>query len=99
MGLRQPTAGKIQVGGSRKSSFRKFQNDDFVVTEMAAVHLFQVTANMTCIITDERALLEQFVILALQARRCVTATIFMQDGAPPHIARCLNQLLRHHFLI
>ena len=53
---------------------------------------------VTCTFTVQRcvSLLEQTVIPALQAGRCDTTTVFMQDGAPPHIARYLKQLLRHH---
>ena len=75
--------------------------DDSVVTDMAAVHLFHTTSNVTCTITDERYTLlsEQSVILAFLARRCDTTTMFMQYGAPPHIAHCVNQLFRHHLSI
>ena len=37
------------------------------------------------------------VIPALQQRGCVNQIIFMQDGAPPHIAHPVKQLLRRHF--
>ncbi|GFT91400.1 hypothetical protein TNCV_4285611 [Trichonephila clavipes] len=32
-----------------------------------------------------------------KARRCDTTTVFMQDGAPLHIARCAKQVFRHLF--
>ncbi|GFW45597.1 hypothetical protein TNCV_3245351 [Trichonephila clavipes] len=32
-----------------------------------------------------------------KVRRCDPTTVFMQDGAPPHISHCVKQLLRHHF--
>ncbi|GFW47112.1 uncharacterized protein TNCV_55651 [Trichonephila clavipes] len=31
------------------------------------------------------------------SRRCDTTTVFMQDGAPSHIIRCVKQVLRCHF--
>ena len=70
------------------------QADDFIVTEMAAVHLFHATGNVTCIVTGERycSLLKKSVILAFQSRRSDKTTMFMRDDAPPHIARCVNQL-------
>ncbi|GFW41073.1 hypothetical protein TNCV_414821 [Trichonephila clavipes] len=43
------------------------------------------------------SLLEQSVIPAVQARRYDTATLFMQDGVPPHIARCVKHVLHCHF--
>ncbi|GFV67087.1 hypothetical protein TNCV_1078671 [Trichonephila clavipes] len=42
-------------------------------------------------------LLKQFVIAALQERRCDTNTVFMQDGVPPYSARCVKQVLHRHF--
>ncbi|GFV79809.1 transposable element tc3 transposase [Trichonephila clavipes] len=32
----------------------------------------------------------------LQARQCLSRIIFMQDGALPHIARCVKDVLKHH---
>ena len=94
----QPIAGRIQVGGSRSSN-RKLQADDSVVTEMAAAHLFHATGNVTCTVTGEQyaSLLEQSVIVVHQARQCDRTTMFMHDGAPPHIACSMIQLLHHHF--
>ncbi|GBM36093.1 hypothetical protein AVEN_179092-1 [Araneus ventricosus] len=37
------------------------------------------------------------LIPALQQRGCVDSTIFIQDGAPPHIATPVKQLLNLHF--
>ena len=49
----QPIAGRIQIGGSRRSSCRKLQANDSAVTEMAVVHLFHATGNVTCSVTGE----------------------------------------------
>ena len=52
------------------------------------------TGSVICTVTAERySLLEQSVISALQARKCDTITVFMQDGPPPHIARCVKLVL------
>ncbi|GFX23780.1 uncharacterized protein TNCV_3597221 [Trichonephila clavipes] len=32
-----------------------------------------------------------------KARRCDTTTVFMLGRVPPHIARCVKQVLHHHF--
>ncbi|GBN26490.1 hypothetical protein AVEN_61563-1 [Araneus ventricosus] len=52
-----------------------------------------------CSITAARycELLQQQVIPALQERECLETTVFMQDGAPPHIARSVQVLLRALF--
>lgn len=52
-----------------------------------------------CSITGTRYcdLLQQKVIPALQDRQHLQTTVFMQDGAPPHIARPVTALLRDHF--
>ena len=42
-------------------------------------------------------MLTSFVIPQLQQKQCLDQTIFMQDGAPPHIGVKVQQLLRHHF--
>jgi hypothetical protein len=54
---------------------------------------------VTCSVTAKRYLhmLETFVVPQLQQRQCLTETVFMQDGAPPHIGRAVQQLLRNHF--
>ncbi|KMQ82897.1 transposable element tc3 transposase [Lasius niger] len=54
---------------------------------------------VTCTVTGKRyeALLRNHVLPALQQRQCVDRTIFMQDGAPPHIATSVKQLLRAQF--
>ncbi|GBM87610.1 hypothetical protein AVEN_119538-1 [Araneus ventricosus] len=53
----------------------------------------------TCAIsgTSYESLLKSQLIPALQQRGCVDSTIFMQDGAPPHIATPVKQLLNLHF--
>ena len=42
-------------------------------------------------------LLQQYVIPALRQRQFLETTVFMQYGAPPHIARQVTALLRTHF--
>ena len=43
------------------------------------------------------SLLQQSIIMPLQVKQCDTTTMFVQDGALPHIARYEKQLLRRHF--
>ncbi|GBM93967.1 hypothetical protein AVEN_106933-1 [Araneus ventricosus] len=54
---------------------------------------------VTCTVngTHYESLLRNQLIPALQQRGCVDSTIFMQDGAPPHIATSVKQLLNMHF--
>ncbi|GFV80336.1 uncharacterized protein TNCV_4957391 [Trichonephila clavipes] len=54
---------------------------------------------VTCSITGQRyaSLLRNKIIPDLQARQCLSRIIFMQDGAPPHITRCVTDNLEHHF--
>ncbi|GFX76624.1 uncharacterized protein TNCV_3163421 [Trichonephila clavipes] len=54
---------------------------------------------VTCSITGQRyaSLLRNKIIPDLQARPCLSRIIFMQDGAPPHITRCVTDVLKHHF--
>ena len=53
----------------------------------------------TCSVNAERYhdMLSRFVIPQLQQRQCLDKIIFMQDGAPPHFGKSVQQLLRHHF--
>ena len=92
-------AARIQVRGCRRSRYRNLQAGDFVVIEMAVVNLFYTTDNVTCTVASQRyaLLLQEFIILALQARRCDPITMFMQDDVPPHIAHFWKQLLRRYF--
>ncbi|GFT26553.1 uncharacterized protein TNCV_3603971 [Trichonephila clavipes] len=55
--------------------------------------------SVTCSITGQRyaSLLRNKIIPDLQARQCLSRIIFMQDGAPPHITRCVMDVLKHHF--
>ena len=48
-------------------------------------------------VTGQRyaSLLHNHVIPAMQQRGCVNQIIFMQDGAPPHIANSVKQHFRH----
>ncbi|GFW41070.1 transposable element tc3 transposase [Trichonephila clavipes] len=54
---------------------------------------------VTCSITRQRytSLLRNKIIPDLQACPCLPHIIFMQDGAPPHITRCVKDVLKHHF--
>ncbi|GFS85514.1 uncharacterized protein TNCV_2793861 [Trichonephila clavipes] len=54
---------------------------------------------VTCSITGQRyaSLLRNNIIPDLQARPCLSRIIFMQNGAPPHITRCVKDVLKHHF--
>ncbi|GFV36460.1 transposable element tc3 transposase [Trichonephila clavipes] len=54
---------------------------------------------VTCSITGQRyaSLLRNKIIPDLQAHQCLSRIIFMQDGAPPHITRCVTDVLKHHF--
>ncbi|GBM91339.1 hypothetical protein AVEN_21171-1 [Araneus ventricosus] len=54
---------------------------------------------VTCTVNGTRyeSLLGNQLIPALQQRECVDSTIFMQDGAPLHIATPVKQLLNLHF--
>ena len=93
----QPIAERIQVKGSRRFSCKKLLAGDSVVNKMAAVSSFHTTSNVTCPDQLHVSLLQQSIFPALQKRRCDTIAVFMQDGAPLHIARCVKQLLRRHF--
>lgn len=54
---------------------------------------------MTCSVNGTRYcdLLRQHVIPALRERGALDSTVFMQDGAPPHIANVVTRLLRNTF--
>ncbi|GBM14267.1 hypothetical protein AVEN_167344-1 [Araneus ventricosus] len=54
---------------------------------------------VTCIVNGTRyeSLLHNQLVPALQQRGCVDSTTFMQDGALPHIATPVKQLLNLHF--
>lgn len=47
--------------------------------------------------TSYSAMLREQLIPALQERNCLETTVFMQDGAPPHIAKEVKKLLRDTF--
>ncbi|GFX97457.1 uncharacterized protein TNCV_2840171 [Trichonephila clavipes] len=55
---------------------------------------------VTCSITGQRyaSLLRNKIIPDLQAHQCFSRIIFMKDGAPPHITRCVKDVLKHHFI-
>ncbi|GBN67608.1 hypothetical protein AVEN_36271-1 [Araneus ventricosus] len=54
---------------------------------------------VTCTVRGKlyESLLRNQLIRALQQRRCVDGTIFMQADAPPHITTPVKQLLNLHF--
>ncbi|GFS81720.1 uncharacterized protein TNCV_2706671 [Trichonephila clavipes] len=54
---------------------------------------------MICNVTGQQyaSLLQQSVIPAPQSRRWDGITVFIQDGAPTHIAHRVKQVLRCHF--
>ncbi|GFV91679.1 transposable element tc3 transposase [Trichonephila clavipes] len=68
-------------------------------TDEAHFHLDGAGGPVTCSITGQRyeSLLRNKIILDLQAHQCLSRIIFMQDGAPPHITRCVTDVLKHHF--
>ena len=88
---------KMQVGRCRRSSCRKWQSGDFVITEMA--HLFHTTGHERCTVTSQRyaSLLKRSVNLDLKVRRCDKTTVLKQDGAPKHMNCFVKQLLHRHF--
>ncbi|GFU63651.1 uncharacterized protein TNCV_4588561 [Trichonephila clavipes] len=47
--------------------------------------------------TSYGTMLRGQLIRALQERHCLETTIFMQDGAPPHIAKPVKKLLHDTF--
>lgn len=61
----------------------------------------EITARgpVTCSVTGRRYhdMLQTFVVPQLQGMRVLTSTIFMQDGAPPHIHESVKALLLQHF--
>ncbi|GFV84490.1 transposable element tc3 transposase [Trichonephila clavipes] len=68
-------------------------------TDEAHFHLDGAGGPVTCSITGQRyaSLLRNKIIPDLQARQCLSRIIFMQDGASPHITRCVTDVLKHHF--
>ncbi|GFT07403.1 transposable element tc3 transposase [Trichonephila clavipes] len=76
--------------GIRQSAFHLTSSD--TLTKSAG-------GPVTCSITGQRyaSLLRNKIIPNLQARQCLSCIIFMQDGAPPHITRCVKNVLKHHF--
>ncbi|GFV78977.1 retrovirus-related Pol polyprotein from transposon 412 [Trichonephila clavipes] len=68
-------------------------------TDEVHFHLEGAGCPVTCSITGQRyaSLLRNKIIPDLQARQCLSRIIFMQDGAPPHIKRCVTDVLKHHF--
>ncbi|GFW82231.1 transposable element Tcb2 transposase [Trichonephila clavipes] len=68
-------------------------------TDEAHFYLDGAGGPATCYITGQRyaSLLRNKIIPDLQASQCLSRIIFMQDGAPPHIASCVTDVLKHHF--
>ncbi|GFU60440.1 transposable element tc3 transposase [Trichonephila clavipes] len=68
-------------------------------TDEAHFHLDGAGGPVTCSVTGQRyvSLLRNKIIPDLQARQCLSLIIFMQDGAPPHITRCVKDILKQHF--
>ncbi|GFT93601.1 uncharacterized protein TNCV_677391 [Trichonephila clavipes] len=68
-------------------------------TDEAHFHLDGAGGPVTRSITGQRyaSLLRNKIIPDLQTRQCLSPIIFMQDGAPPHITRCVKDVLKHHF--
>lgn len=74
----------------------------FTASFMIGPYFFEETGALgpvTVTVNGQRyeSLLRNDVIPALQQRECVDSIIFMQDGAPPHIANRVKRLLRRHF--
>ncbi|GFX03738.1 uncharacterized protein TNCV_2113101 [Trichonephila clavipes] len=62
---------------------------------------FLTTRNgpVTCTVTARRYknMLGNFVAPQMLQHQCLDSITFMQDGAPPHIGLCVQQVLRQHF--
>ncbi|GBN75379.1 hypothetical protein AVEN_8064-1 [Araneus ventricosus] len=74
----------------------------FTASFIIGPYFFEETGALgpvTVTVTGQRyeCLLRNHVIPTLQQRGCVDRIIFMQDGAPPHIANPVKQLLKRHF--
>ena len=63
--------------------------------------LEKVTMNgcVRCTVTSDRngRLLEEFVVPALKQRSCYDPTVFMQDSATAHLARCERNVIQANF--
>ncbi|GFX83757.1 transposable element tc3 transposase [Trichonephila clavipes] len=68
-------------------------------TDEAHFHLDGAGGPVTCSITGQRyaSLLRNKIFPDLQAHQWLSRINFMQDGAPPHITRCVTDVLKHHF--
>ena len=74
----------------------------FTVSFIIRSYFFKETnalGPVTVTVSDQRyeCLLRNHAILALQRSGCVDWIFFMQDGATPHIAKPVKQLLKRHF--
>ena len=71
--------------------FRRHRND--------GVHSFPTTGDVTFTVIGQRytSRLQQYIIFGLQARQRDTTTVFIKDGEPPHVARCVKEFLHNHF--
>ncbi|GFV45124.1 transposable element tc3 transposase [Trichonephila clavipes] len=73
----------------------------FSTTFILGLYFFEelgAGGSVTCSITGQRyaSLLRNKIIPDLQARQCLSRIILMQDGALPHITRCVTDVLKHH---
>ncbi|GFU35794.1 uncharacterized protein TNCV_1083571 [Trichonephila clavipes] len=59
------------------------------------------TGPATCSVTGSRyaAMLKNYVLPELRRRNALNDIVWMQDGAPPHIARSVKRLLDQHLVI
>lgn len=57
------------------------------------------TGVKSCSVTSARykSMLQNYVIPELQQRNVISDIVWMQDGAPPHIAQCVRPVLQQHF--
>ena len=74
----------------------------FTASFITGPYFFEVTSalgHITVTVTGQRyeCLFGNHGIPALQQLRCVNRIIFMQDGAPLHIANTVKQQLKRHF--
>ena len=96
-GILTASSGKGSRQGDRGS--QAAGNCRLMILSSSKWHVFGTAGNVICTVTCQRyaSFLEQSVTSGIQARRCGTTTVFMQNGAPPHIACCVKQLHRSHF--
>ncbi|GFS90172.1 transposable element tc3 transposase [Trichonephila clavipes] len=87
-------------GSVNTHNCRIWESDNPHSTLQVPLHSPKVLGGpVTCSITEQRyaSLLRNKIIPDLQARQCLSRIIFVQDGALPHITRCVKDVLKHHF--